>query len=157
MPQATPKSAATKVTEQVAKDSQKLAESARQIKASSASVEDSADRTTRLAADRTVLAAERTYAAWTRTALVALASGIGARPLLNGLIPNWLILAQGSVLIAFCIFCLAAAVWRHLYAYQPPPRPDAQQMPPWILVSVNGFLAAVAFMALVGLWIVTLY
>ena len=155
MSAANTKSAAAQATEQVARHSQKLAESARQIKESSESVEDSADRTTRLAADRTVLAAERTYAAWTRTALVALASGIGAHALLNGLVAEWLILAQGSVLIAFCIFCLGAAVWRHVYAYRPPPRPDTQLMPLWILVSVNAFLALVAFMALIGLWTVT--
>ena len=55
---------------------------------------------------------------------LARASGIGAHALLNGLVAEWLILAQGSVLIAFCIFCLGAAVWRHVYAYRPPPRPD---------------------------------
>jgi putative membrane protein len=56
---------------------------------------DSADRRTELAADRTVFAAERTYAAWVRTGLVALASGIGARKLLEGLVPGWMIVATG--------------------------------------------------------------
>ena len=137
------------------RDQSKLAKSAKVLSQSAVRQEDSADRRTVLAANRTVLAAERTYAAWTRTALVALASGIGAHALLNGLVAEWLILAQGSVLIAFCIFCLGAAVWRHVYAYRPPPRPDTQLMPLWILVSVNAFLALVAFMALIGLWTVT--
>ena len=33
-------------------------------------------------------AAERTYAAWLRTGLFALASGIGARALLTGVVPD---------------------------------------------------------------------
>jgi hypothetical protein len=69
------------------------------IKHSSARVEDSAERTTRLAADRTILAAERYLAAWARTGLFSLASG-GARTLLTGLMPEWLVLADASVLIA---------------------------------------------------------
>jgi uncharacterized membrane protein YidH (DUF202 family) len=69
---------------------EKLAESAEKIKRSTYDVEDSAERTTQLAADRTVFAAERTYAAWVRTGLFAMASGIGAKALLSGLIPEWL-------------------------------------------------------------------
>jgi hypothetical protein len=65
---------------------QKLAESAEKIKDSTYRVEDSAERTTQLAADRTVFAAERTYAAWVRTGLLALASGIGAKALLEELL-----------------------------------------------------------------------
>ena len=86
-------------------------------------IEELADRTTRLAADRTILAAERTYAAWVRTGLFALASGIGARALLTGLLPEWLILADASMLIAFSVFCFGAAIWRHLNPGPPPPRP----------------------------------
>ena len=41
-----------------------------------------------LAADRTVYAAERTYAAWVRTGLAAMASGVGAKKLLEGVIPS---------------------------------------------------------------------
>jgi putative membrane protein len=47
-------------------------------------LQDSADRRTQLAADRTVFAAEHTYAAWVRTGLAALASGVGAKKLLEG-------------------------------------------------------------------------
>jgi putative membrane protein len=64
---------------------------------STARVEDSADRRTELAADRTVFAAERTYAAWVRTGLVAMASGIGARALLIGTLPEWLVIATGTI------------------------------------------------------------
>lgn len=91
---------------------EKLAESAEEIKLSTYGVEDSAERTTQLAADRTVFAAERTYAAWVRTGLLAMASGIGAKALLSGLIPEWLIVVTGSVLVLFSAFCLGAAVWR---------------------------------------------
>src|SRR5262249_5279874 len=62
---------------------------------------------------RTVFAAERTYAAWVRTGLLAMASGIGAKALLSGVVPEWLIVATGSVLVLFSAFCFGAAVWRH--------------------------------------------
>jgi putative membrane protein len=124
---------------------EKLAESAEEIKLSTYGVEDSAERTTQLAA-------ERTYAAWVRTGLLAMASGIGAKALLSGLIPEWLILVTGSVLVLFSAFCFGAAVWRHLEPGVPPPRIDVSRIPPWILVAVNGFLALVALAALVGIW-----
>jgi uncharacterized membrane protein YidH (DUF202 family) len=44
-------------------------------------------------------AVERTYAAWVRTGLLAMASGIGAKALLAELLPQWLIIATGSVLV----------------------------------------------------------
>ena len=77
-----------------------------------ARMEFSADRRTELAANRTMFAAERTYAAWVRTGLVAMASGVGAKPALSGLLPNWLIGLTGTVLVLFSVFCFAAAVWR---------------------------------------------
>ena len=73
--------------------------------------EASADRRTELAADRTVLAAERTYAAWVRTGLMSLAAGVGAKTTLGGVLPEWLVVLTGSVLVAFAAF-FAAAVWR---------------------------------------------
>src|SRR3954468_18682849 len=93
---------------------QEIKDSAHTMKASTAEMKDSADRRTELAADRTVFAAERTYAAWVRTGLVSLASGIGSRQLLAGLMPKWLIIATASVLVLFSAFCFAAGVWRHL-------------------------------------------
>src|SRR5947208_13161358 len=131
---------------------EKLAESAEKIKRSSYRVEDSAERTTQLAADRTIFAAERTYAAWVRTGLLALASGIGAKALLTGLVPQWLVMATGSVLVLFSAFCFGAAIWRHLYPGVPPPRPDVPRIPPWVLIALNGFLALVALAALIGIW-----
>jgi putative membrane protein len=142
-----------RATTEVATQSKKLADSADKLKDSSLRIEDSADRTTQLAGDRTILAAERTYAAWTRTALVALASGVGARTVLGGVIPEWMILANASVLIVFSVFCLSAAVWRHAYSYQPPPRTFAPHLPSWILLCVNGFLACISLATLVALWI----
>lgn len=139
-----------KVVEQ---HSRKIADSAKELEHSSYRIEDSADRTTRLAADRTVLAAERTYAAWVRTGLFAVASGIGARALLTGLLPEWLILADASMLILFSVFCFGAAIWRHLNPGPPPPIPAVKQMPRFVLIAMNGFLALVSIAALVGIWI----
>ena len=113
---------------------------------------DSADRRTELAADRTIFAAERTYAAWVRTGLAALASGVGAKKLLEGVIPEWGIWAVGTVLVLFSAFCFGAAVWRHLFAGPPPPKPDTPRIPPALLVAVNGFLVLVALSALVSIW-----
>ena len=119
---------------------------------SAENLEGSADRRTQLAADRTLFAAERTYAAWVRTGLVALASGIGAKKLLAGIIPEWTIVATGTLLVLFSAFCFAAAVWRELYPGPPQPAPDAPRIHPWLLVGVNGFLALVALAALIGIW-----
>jgi len=137
----------------VVKPAAKLAASAEKLETSSERIEDSADRRTELAADRTILAAERTYAAWVRTGLLALASGIGAQKLLEGIVPNWLISANGSLLILFSAFCFGAAVWRNLNPGPPPPRPDVPSIQPWLLISVNGFLALVSLAALVGVWL----
>ena len=140
-----------KVVEQ---HSRKIADSAKELEHSSYAIEDSADRTTQLAADRTILAAERTYAAWVRTGLFALASGIGARALLTGLLPEWLILADASLLIAFSMFCFGAAIWRHLNPGPPPPAPDVRRIPRLVLIGVNAFLALISLAALIGIWTV---
>ncbi len=139
-------------TKALEKSGEKLADSAKKLEVSTDRVEDSADRRTVLAADRTVFAAERTYAAWVRTGLLALASGIGARALLTGVVPEWLIIANGSVLILFSAFCFAAAVWRQVNSGPPPPNPDTPRISAWILIGVNGFLALVSFAALLGVW-----
>jgi putative membrane protein len=154
-----PKTAeATTAVKQTAKSveqqSRKIADSAKDLKHSSGRIEDSAERTTRLAADRTVLAAERTYAAWVRTGLFALASGIGARALLHGLLPEWLVLADASMLIAFSVFCFGAAIWRHLNPGPPPPAPDVARIPHGLLITVNAFLGVISVAALIGIWAV---
>ncbi len=117
-----------------------------------ANASDGPDRRTELAADRTVFAAERTYAAWVRTGLAGLASGIGAKKLLAGVVPDWMIWGVGTVLVAFSAFCFGAAVWRQIFPGTPPPNPDTPRIPPWILVGVNGFLILVALTALVSIW-----
>jgi putative membrane protein len=142
----------TMAKQSLQRSGERLAESAEEIKLSTYEVEDSAERTTQLAADRTVFAAERTYAAWVRTGLLAMASGIGAKALLSGLISEWLIVVTGSVLVLFSAFCFGAAVWRHLEPGVPPPPIDVSRIPPWVLIAVNGFLALVALAALVGIW-----
>jgi putative membrane protein len=134
------------------RDSKKIADSAQTMETSSLEMEDSADRRTELAGDRTMLAAERTYGAWVRTGLLALASGVGAKAALANVVPEWLILANGSVLVLFSAFCFAAAVWRQLNAYPPPPRPDTKRIHPMVLITVNAFLALVSLAALFGIW-----
>jgi putative membrane protein len=111
-----------------------------------------ADRRTQLAADRTVFAAERTYAAWVRTGLAALASGVGAKKLLEGVIPEWGIWGVGTVLVLFSAFWFGAAIWRQVFAGPPPPQPDTPRIPPALLVLVNGFLVLVALSALISIW-----
>ena len=147
-------SAAVKETARaVEHQSRKVADTAREVEHASVQIEDSAERTTRLAADRTILAAERTYAAWVRTGLFALASGVGARALLTGLMPDWLVLADASALIAFSMFCFGAAIWRHLHPGPPPPVPDVQRIPRAVLITINVFLGLVSLAALIGIWI----
>ena len=128
-----------------AKSGKKLADSAVKLEVSTGRIEDSADR-------RTELAADRTYNAWVRTGLLALASGIGAKALLTGLVPDWLILANGSVLVLFSMFCFGAAVWRQLNPGLPPPIPTSPRISPALLVTINGFLALVSLFALFGVW-----
>src|ERR671917_475557 len=87
------------------------------------------DRHTEIAATRTVLAAERTYAAWVRTGLMSLATGVGAKTTLGGVLPEWIVVLTGSVLVTFAAFCFVAAVWRELSPGTPPPRPDVHRLP----------------------------
>jgi putative membrane protein len=126
-----------------------MKDSAANIERGTAHMEFSADRRTELAADRTVFAAERTYAAWVRTGLVAMASGIGARALLEHVVSNWLITMTGGVLVLFSAFCFAAAVWRNFYRPVPPPVADVVRIHPLVLLAVNGFLILVALAAFV--------
>lgn len=124
----------------------------RKIEASAARVEDSADRRTVLAANRTVFAAERTYAAWVRTALVALASGIGAKATLKSVVLEWLVIGAGTVLVLFSAFCFAAAIWRELDTGARNPTPEVRRLPRSLLIGVNSFLMLVSFFALIGVW-----
>lgn len=144
--------AVKKTLDAIHEQSRDVAETAHDVHRATAHVESSADRTTRLAADRTMLAAERTYAAWVRTGLFALASGVGARALLTGLMPEWLILADATALILFSVFCFAAAIWRQLQPGTAPPLPHVHQIPPAVLVALNVFLALVSIAAMVGMW-----
>jgi putative membrane protein len=149
-------SAAARRTTQAASQTSAAAETsaeAAQTTAHAAVVaKDSAERRTELAGDRTVFAAERTYAAWVRTGLVGLAGGIGARALLDGLVPGWMVLAQATVLMLFAIFCFGAGVWRQLFKVEPE-APDIARLPGGVLIAVNVFLALVAATALVGIWV----
>jgi putative membrane protein len=126
--------------------------SAARMEASTEEMKDSADRRTELAADRTVLAAERTYASWVQLGLASLAAGVGAKKLLAGVVPEWMIVIQGTLLVLFSAFCFGAAVWRQISPGVPPPRPDVRRIPRHILVSVNAVLALVALSALLSIW-----
>jgi inner membrane protein YidH len=145
--------AVKRTAQAVEQQSRKVADSAVETKHAAVAIEESADLNTRLAADRNILAAERTYAAWVRTGLFALASGIGARALLDGIVPAWLVLADASMLIAFSTFCFGAAIWRHLNPGPHPPLPQIHQIPSGVLITVNAFLALVSVAALIGIWI----
>jgi len=112
------------------------------------------DRNTQLAADRTVLAAERTYAAWVRTGMAALASGVGTRALLNGVLPDWFGSLTGCGLVLFGAFCFIAAVWREVASGVPPPAPDIHRLPTSLLLAINGFLVLISLVAAVGIWLI---
>src|ERR1051325_11710684 len=127
-PKSQPVEHAVKRTAQaVERNSRKVADSAAETKQAAAPIETSADLNTRLAADRNVLAAERTYAAWVRTGLFPLASGIGANAALHGVGPSGLARPDAGMLIAFSMFCFAAAIWRYLDPGPPPPNPQLKQ------------------------------
>lgn len=132
----------------------KLADSAEDIKDSATAQLESAERRTELAATRNVLAAERTYTAWVRTGLTALASGVGAKPLLAPVVVPWLASATGTALLLFSAWCFVAGVWRVWHPGVPPPSPDVRPLPRPLVLVMNGFLLAVTLAALVGVWIV---
>ncbi|WP_246329640.1 YidH family protein [Chthonobacter rhizosphaerae] len=138
--------------ETVAQTSRAVKSSTETVAESTATMKDSADRRTELAADRTVLAAERTYAAWIRTGLASLASGIGAKKLLEGVVPDWMIIATGSLLVLFSAFCFVVAVWRELFPGVKDPDPAVRRLPSALLIVANGFLTLVALAALASIW-----
>lgn len=140
-----------------------LQKSTAKVAASAAALEQSSDlqlhsaiRRTELAADRTVLAAERTYAAWVRTGLTAMAFGVGAKALLEELVPSWLASLTASFMIACSTGCFIAAVWREFWPGVPPPVPDTTRIPVALLLIVNGFLVLVSLATLFGMWVVDL-
>jgi putative membrane protein len=127
-----------------------MVDSAETMVDSAVAQETSADRRTKLAADRTLLAAERTYVAWMRTGLASLAAAIGAKALLDKLVPDWLVLTSSIVLLLFAEFCFIAGVWREL-AGKERPQPDAPQLPAWLLIVFNGFLVLLGLAVMVGI------
>lgn len=137
--------AAAEHTKDITVSAERMTDAAEQTK-------DSADRRTELAADRTVLAAERTYASWVQLGLGSLAAGIGAKKLLAGVVPEWMIIIQGTLLVLFSAFCFGAAVWRQMTPGVPPPQPDVRRIPWGVLLTVNAMLAMVALSALVSIW-----
>jgi putative membrane protein len=142
---------ATTVEKKAARTQEKLADSADTMVVSAVAQESSADRRTKLAADRTLLAAERTYAAWMRTGLASLVSAIGAKALLENLVPAWLVLTSSIVLLVFAEFCFVAGVWRELTGNRLNPDPDAPELPSWLLTVFNGFLVLLGLAVLVGI------
>jgi putative membrane protein len=143
---------AQEAAEQTQEAAEHTQEAAKETAAATVVLKDSADRRTELAADRTVFAAERTYAAWVRTGLASLASGIGAKKLLEGVVPEWMIVSTGSILVLFSAFCFAAAVWRQVFTNPKPADPDMQRIPAFLFVLFNGFLVLVAIAALFSIW-----
>ena len=82
--------------------------------------------------------------------LAALASGIGARALLDGVVPAWLALTASATLVLFSSFCFVAAVWREMRPRYRAPKPEARRLPPLALVTINGVLVLVSVAAFVG-------
>ncbi len=109
------------------------------------------DHRNELAADRTVYAAERTYAAWVRTGLASMASGVGAKKLLEGVIPEWAILATGSVLVLFASFSFGVGIWREVMPGPPPPRGFVRRIHPTLIVFFNITLLLVSLAALASI------
>jgi putative membrane protein len=151
--------AAAPATREVARTAKKVEQSSKQVEKSTKAVErgtkevvSDTNQQVLLAADRTLLATERTFAAWVRTGLSSLAAGVGARALLEKVIPLWLAKTTGSVLVVFAGFCFIAAVWRHLWRPVPPPGLDLRPIPRALLVPLSAFLLLVAIAALVGIW-----
>src|SRR5437867_1485093 len=130
----------------------RTAEAAERTKETAVRTTVAAQRTEASVDRRTELAAERTYAAWVRTGLMSLAAGVGAKKTLGGVLPEWVVVLTGSVLVAFGAFCFAAAVWRELYPGTPPPRPDVRRLPRALQFALNGFLALVALAARRLVW-----
>jgi putative membrane protein len=138
---------------EIHKASRHIKESAENVADSAVEIENSADLSTVLAADRTIYAAERTYAAWVRTGFAALASGVGAKALLEHILPGLFVQFVGTVLTLFSAFCFCAAVWRELVPRFNDPMPNARRIPKWILYIVNGTLVLVALAAMVSVWL----
>ncbi len=144
---------AAQQTQQAAAQTQQAAQrtqtAARVTAVAAQATKTSAERTTELAADRTALAFERTYAAWVRTGLVALASGVGAAKLLDGVAPGWTIRLATASLLLFAVFCFVAAVWRIVFDVVAP-EPGVPHIPRWLLAIVNGALTLTTLVALYG-------
>ncbi|GAC1333739.1 MAG: hypothetical protein NVSMB26_15330 [Beijerinckiaceae bacterium] len=139
--------------QEIKESAKEVEKSAGTLAHSSGQLKDSAERRTELAADRNVFAAERTYAAWVRTGLGALASGVGAKAALGGVIPEYGVIAAGTVLALFSAFCFFAGIWREFFsAGPPPPIPDVKPLPRMVLIGVNSFLILISLAALVGIW-----
>jgi len=130
-----------------------LRRSARAVEQTMGEFADSADRRTVLSGDRTLLATERTYAAWVRTALAALAAGVGSTAVFRNTLPKLVGQMIGTVLIVFAGVCLVAAVWRELRGTPITPHPDIKPIPAALLVPMNLLLLLVAVAALVGIWL----
>ena len=64
---------------------------------------------TDLAEDRTILANERTFAGWMRTALAAIALGVGFQALFRAMEPDWLPRAIATAFLLLAIIIIISA------------------------------------------------
>ena len=82
----------------------------------------------------------------------ALASGIGAKKLLEGVVPEWMIISTGSLLVLFSAQCFIVAVWREVFPDIKDPQPEVRRLPSVLLIASNGFLTLVALAAIFSIW-----
>jgi putative membrane protein len=130
--------------------SKKVADSATKLKESTVRIEDTAPT----AAPNSPPTAPRwprsAPSAWIRTGLFSLASGAGAKGVLAGLMPMWIVVADSGALIVFSIFCFCAAAWRFDRSGATRPDPDVPRIDTRILVAMSAFLSVVSLAALWG-------
>ena len=85
-----------------------------------------------------------------RTALVASASGISAKATLHGVVPEWVIILAGAVLVLVSAFCFGTAVWREIDTGAGQPHPEMRRLAR--ILTENILLGLVPIAAFVGIW-----
>ena len=126
----------------------------KKLEVSASRVEDSADRRTTLAANRDRLRRGADLCGLDQDGAGCFGKrrrGQGGH--LRGVVPDWVVLSTGTLLVFFSVFCFGAAVWRELDTGAVNPAPEVRRIPRSVLIAVNALLALVSLFALVGIWL----